>query len=147
MVLDLSGLKRCFDIFLSTWSPPSSAILPALKPRLLSQYRRSYAQSYLFPSIFHAMQCNAMQCLRAFHSSITSKVLSFASHVHCSVLNTNTNHSTLPKSPQIPRSRKPYPMSIPLHRPAGRSGPTRLLHNCPKKDSNPTSLLHRYRTS
>ena len=33
----------------------------------LSQYRRSYAQSCLFPSIFHAMQCNAMQCLRAFH--------------------------------------------------------------------------------
>ena len=31
-------------------------------PYALSQYRRSHTQSCLFPSIFHAMQCNAMQC-------------------------------------------------------------------------------------
>ena len=44
----------------------------------------------------NAVQCNTMQCFRAFHPSMTSEVLSFASHVHYSVFNTNANHSTLP---------------------------------------------------
>jgi hypothetical protein len=146
MVLDLSGLKGCFDIFLSTWSSSSSAIISCTQSAF-SQYGRVMYDHTFLPC--NAVQCNAMQCFRAFHPSMTSEVLSFASHVHCSVFNTNANHSTLPipKLPQISRSRKFYPTSIPLHRPAGRSGPTRLLHSRPKKDSDPTSLLHRYRTS